>query len=83
MKLNELKIELHKWGKNEGKYTGEVTFSDETGAVTMTLDPEVSNLVLAALSDKLLALIKRPAADIAASFQQSIVEAKSAPTLTA
>lgn len=83
MKLKELRIKLNQWGGNEGRYTGEVEYEGEKGAVKMVLDPEVSSMILATLGDGLVALTKKTANELADVMHQSVLEAKQAPTLTA
>ncbi len=82
MKLKDLRIRMMEYGPNAGRYVGDVTFADQTGTVQMVLDPDVSNAVLTALSDKFVHLIQKPAREIEQSMKQSIAEANATPALT-
>jgi hypothetical protein len=83
MKLKSLEIELQWYGEFSGQYVGKVEFQDEkANRVAMTLPPEVSNIVLAALGDNLAKITQRTADELAVNIRKSIEEVKR-PALTA
>jgi hypothetical protein len=81
MKLERLTISLCQYGANEGKYTGEVRFENQSSGVDITLSPEVSKRVLSICSEELVEQARRTANLIAGEvLEHKKQEALSGPT---
>lgn len=52
--LSKLTIERERWGPNKGRYTGTVTFLAEKAEVTVELEPNDLEAVVAAAMDAVL-----------------------------
>lgn len=76
MKLKSIEIELQAWGEFRGQYTGKVQYEGKEGAVSLTLNPQVSETVLAAIAADIVRLTKSTADDFAAITQNSVTTAQ-------
>lgn len=83
MKLKSLEIELNTYGEYRGRYLGKIRFEDDSGAVCLTLDPDLAAALLATCSANLVKVSTKAAANLAQILDQSIAEAKAGPALTA
>ena len=54
MRLKHLNISLDNYGVNEGRYSGTVSFENLYGQVSLNLDPNTSDAILAVVADKLV-----------------------------
>ena len=76
MKLHSIEIELQGWGEFRGQYTGKVKYEGSEGAVSLTLNPEVSETVLRAIAGDIVRLTQRTADNFAAITMQSVETAR-------
>ena len=76
MKLTGLEIEFHNWGEFKGRYTGKVKYEGAEGAVTLNLDPDISNCVLAAIGHDIAAITHKTASNLASIIEHSVEQAK-------
>ena len=81
MKLTALEIEFHQWGEFKGRYTGKVCYEGEEGHVQLTLNPDVSGVVLAAIGHNIAALTLKTANNLSAIIEESISAANTVPEL--
>lgn len=70
MKLKHLYVNLQEYGASKGLYTGEVTFSNKEGTITLNLDPNFSQRVLELCSEALV----RQASQTATMLSGDIIE---------
>ena len=61
MILEELKIELMKYGDSKGKHLGYVSFVNESGKVSLTLTPEKCEQIFSVCADGLIETAKEAA----------------------
>jgi hypothetical protein len=61
MILQSISLELDRWGKHEGRYTGRARFSNDCGNVEVILAPDTSDKILALLADQLVAAAQETA----------------------
>lgn len=54
MRLKHLNISIDSYGVNEGRYSGTVSFDNLYGTVSLNLDPDTSDAILAVVADKLV-----------------------------
>lgn len=84
MKLNKLTIELGRcYDAHAGKYKTEMEYEGETGKVSMTLDPEVSNALLVCIGEVITKFAAQASKQIEASIITSIQEAKAVQQIEA
>jgi hypothetical protein len=83
MILEKLEIELHSWGDFVGQYTGKIKYRDVTGCVEMTLDPEMSNLLLAACGENIAAMTKKIHQDFREAILESVAKARGVKAIAA
>ena len=67
MRLKYLNITLSTYGPNEGKYTGEAKFANQSGAIDIVLVPEVSDKILALCAEALVANAREVAQNLTAA----------------
>ncbi len=72
MKLVSLEIELQGWGEFRGQYTGKVKYEGKDGAVSLTLNPEVSETVLRAIAGDIVRITRHTAENFAAITEESV-----------
>lgn len=82
MKLKQLEIELQGWGEFKGRYVGKVSYEGEAGSVCMTLPPEVSEVVLAAVGKQMVALTAKTATNLVSIMDESVAAARMANAQT-
>lgn len=61
MILQQLKIELGRWGENEGKYTGIAKFSGDAGEVTLNLNQQHIEEIFRTCADSIIETSKAAA----------------------
>ena len=67
MKLNTLKIERERWGKNEGKFTGSIKFDNELGEISVNLSPEQCDKLFAVIAEGIIDTAKEAANELTVS----------------
>lgn len=58
MKLKSLYIHENYYGEDIGKYTGTIKFKGNNGDITLNLTSELSNALLAVVSEQVIASVK-------------------------
>ena len=76
MKLNKLEIERQKWGKDEGKLRGVISFDNEIGKVDMNLSPDITEKLLAVIGDALVETAKAASKELTCSLIESVDNSK-------
>lgn len=61
MILEDLRIELNRYGPNKGKHTGTAKFSGEAGDVTLRLTPDLCDKMFAICAEGVLTTAKEAA----------------------
>jgi hypothetical protein len=80
MILQELKIEVERWGDNKGQYKGAAKFGDERGEVSLNLSPEHIDQIFHVCADGIIATAKRAAADMTVNIiEQAALPEAAAP----
>jgi hypothetical protein len=64
MLLKKLEIERARWGENEGKHRGKITFDGDAGEVTLNLTPELCNKIFEICADGLIETAKEAASNL-------------------
>lgn len=64
MILKDLRIQMNRYGENEGKYTGVANFSGDVGAVDLYLTPEHCEQIFLICADSILATAKEAATNL-------------------
>lgn len=72
MILQELKIEIGRWGENKGQYNGSAKFGDERGEVSLNLSPDHVNQIFQVCADGIIATAKRAASDMTANIIEQV-----------
>ena len=83
MKLKSLALNLNTWGPNDGRYSGQIRYDGENGAVELLLDPIISDRLLACIGPAITESALLTAKKLEESIAQSRLEAKSGPALQA
>jgi len=81
MKLIELKIELNKWGDNEGKYTAEIEYEAERGKTTLQLEPGISEALLGFIGPVITTFAHATSLKLEECLKQSLAEAQKVPAI--
>lgn len=79
MVLQELKIEIERWGENKGQYKGAAKFGDERGEVSLNLSSDHIDQIFRVCADGIIATAKRAASDMTANIIEQIGADESAP----
>ena len=61
MYLKKLEIELGRYGKDKGKYTGRAIFDNELGVVSLNLTPEMCDEIFKVCADGIITTAKEAA----------------------
>ena len=64
MKLTDLNITLNKYGRDKGKYTGKIEFTDKAGDVGLNLNEEACEKIFAICADGILDVAKEAASNL-------------------
>ncbi|HXS04867.1 MAG TPA: hypothetical protein VN731_10350 [Rhodanobacter sp.] len=64
MILQELKIEIERWGENKGQYKGAAKFGDERGEVSLNLSSEHIDQIFSVCANGIIETAKRAASDM-------------------
>lgn len=72
MILQELKIEIERWGENKGQYKGAAKFGDERGEVSLNLSTEHIDQIFRVCADGIIATAKRAANDMTANIIEQV-----------
>lgn len=81
MKLQELNIELQRWGEDEGKYKGKIKYLGDKGSVEMQLSPKVSDALLLCIGDVITKFATESTNQVRDSLIQSVDEARKVPLI--
>lgn len=84
MKLKQLNIELQRsYSPNSGKYVATIEYEQARGNVTLVLEPEVSEALLAFIGPVITQFTHRASLQLEADIAQSVQEAKQMPAIEA
>ena len=75
MLLDKITIEYQRWGKDEGKYTGSISFRGEEGDIACKLDTSVSAKFLMLASDIIIDTAKTAQDSLVKEIEESISKA--------
>lgn len=76
MKLTRLEIELQTYGKNEGKYMGEISYENDTGRTQLVLGAEISEKLLAFIGPVIISAACSVSRQLEKDLIQSVEESK-------
>ena len=68
LKLKELKIELHQWGDEAGKYSASIEYVGEYGTSKLTLDNQISMRLLSIIGPVITACAHKTSLKLEASL---------------
>lgn len=68
MRMQSVNISLQEWGDFKDRYTGSVRFTSHGGDISVNLDPDTSDKVLAIVADQLIS----SASTVAALMREDI-----------
>lgn len=71
MQLQSLNISLDSYGVNEGRYTGNASFKNKYGTISLNLDPDTSDVILHIVAERLVSSARTVGQELTAACVSS------------
>lgn len=70
--LDSLNLTLIDWGSEKGRYKGNIKFNNHLGNITLNLDNDTSEKILAVIADQIVESARTVSSELLLSIQQDI-----------